>query len=389
MQYDIEEILSLKFGDPVNFPSWVQPFVRAVEVLEKLAENGGRGSARNGAIDEVESQLLAVSLEPMVGNAHADRDTRERQSTFKITGDTAVSLACRSLHGEGRLAESRRVGLKDVTLDPFHPSRILRLIKSYDREVKHIGTYNWMRKAMTLIPFAERPAHQDRLHSLRTLSEAAKAKLLRGDPFNILPLSIIVNIFQQSLSEDRHIALRSSWVNRKWNRTIANDCPQLWGTLTLPRHEIKNWLFFKEKAETWIERSHGKIHTIDIQGMTITAVTKMPKAFIPCMSTANHLRLKMVDNKTLWRFREKFHGSFHELKDLYIHGGDLGDGKSRDTYLYNVLHYLLLDSVQSLKTMENRNVDVREHDVPTWKAVTHTIKDNTRHRHVSDSFMRN
>lgn len=42
MQLDIRDVLAVKFGSPANFPEWVKPFNRAVEVLNLLAQEETR-----------------------------------------------------------------------------------------------------------------------------------------------------------------------------------------------------------------------------------------------------------------------------------------------------------------------------------------------------------
>jgi hypothetical protein len=247
-----------------------------------------------------------------------------------------------------------------IRLDPFQFSTMIHLATAYEKQKEYVKAFDWFEKALSLLLPSERQPHNDTYDRLCKLSDEQKS---RSDPFFKLPLSVMVNSFQFALTEDRHVVLRSTWVNRLWRRVLLNQCPQLWGTLTLPWSELKD-TFFREKHEAWIARSRGKFHTINLEHITISGVIKVPKAYCEYMHDAKNLRMTSANNQAFWRLCHRLTQQFQRVEHLYFDGGDLGDGHDRADWPtnINVMHGEVVKYARSrgIKTMEIRNVDFRE-----------------------------
>lgn len=239
---------------------------------------------------------------------------------------------------------------------------MIHLSTAYEKQKEYVKAFDWFEKALSLLLPSQRQPHKDTYDRLCKLSDEQKS---RSDPFFKLPLSVMVNIFQFALQDDRHVVLRSTWVNRLWRRVLLNQCPQLWGTLTLPWSELKD-TSFREKHDTWIQRARGKIHTINLDKITVTGVARVPKAYSEYMWDAKSLRLTTPNNTAFWRLISRFANKFSKLEHLYFDGGEIGKGGDRDDFPDNVMHGQLLhhEKRKGFKTMEIHNVDYREPRVP-------------------------
>lgn len=171
---------------------------------------------------------------------------------------------------------------------------------------------------------------------------------------------------QYGLLQDRHFVLKSSWISKRWRETMVNDCPELWGNFDLPWREVRDKALIP-KREAWVKRSGGKFHKIDVTDTPVTGVSKFTKSFENYFDTVRQLRLSMRDNKTLFRFASKFRRACRELQHLYLDGGEIPEktesAMDQGWYLSHVLLCDLLakSSNSTLKTLEVRNIDFREH----------------------------
>lgn len=172
--------------------------------------------------------------------------------------------------------KARAAALKVVELDPFRSSSIIELATCYEKEKDYIKACEWLDRGVSLTPFTERQQHHlNKLARLREQAADMKANVFRVDPFDILPLEVIINIMPFGLEEGFYFVLKSSFVNKRWRQTLVNNCPELWSIFKLPGKEL-NQRTLNEKREAWIKRSGGKFDMIDLDDISLTGVSKIP-----------------------------------------------------------------------------------------------------------------
>jgi hypothetical protein len=159
----------------------------------------------------------------------------------------------------------------------------------------------------------ERKALSDKQARLREQSDDMAAHVIRKDPFEVLPLELVIHIMQIGMEERRDMVLNCSFVSKTWNQTLNHKCPELWGTLSFCWRHLRDKKF-DGKLELWLQRCNRKPHTVDVaEGMTLGGVGKIHKDMQWAFFSAKNLRLEMKDNKVIQRFSDKFSYSFHSL----------------------------------------------------------------------------
>lgn len=250
-----------------------------------------------------------------------------------------------------------------VRLDPLNSSYILRLSLAYEMERQYVKAYEWLKKGLALIPAAERQPHKARLARLADQAEDMKQNVFRGDPFDILPLEVIIAVMKFNLEDDLNSVIRASLVNRMWHNTLVNNCPELWGNLPLLWKELKD-KSFNDKREAFVKRSRGNFHTITIVEMTSTGIGRIAWQYGKYFENAKQLRVNTKDNRALFRLVERFGNRAAKVEHLIVDGGNMDHVGNRLVDRPDTISCGLVaaESDKTLKTMEIRNVDFRETD---------------------------
>jgi hypothetical protein len=291
--------------------------------------------------------------------------------------------------------KARQVSIKAINLEPFSAHAALRLSTSYEMEEDYTMALEWLQHAMSLLHPSERVSYRHRSEELRHRSvgdgerlteqqtgrpadferqveplrsnhvrqlrpqpERNEIRAVPGDLLSRLPLELIITISKFGLADDRHFVLRLSWVCKTWRAILVNQCPELWGCLSLSWDELRT-NDFRTKHEAWITRSQGRFHMIDFWCENLSVIAKIPKAYTPYMAATKRLRLDVLDSTILGRFCKRFQGLFHAVESLHINSyrGQYGVWLAASTVAS--LHCGLLggQSLQSLREMVIQNVD--------------------------------
>lgn len=267
--------------------------------------------------------------------------------------------------------------LRAVQLDHLQPSSLVSLSLCFEKEGEYTKAHEWLQMATTLYPATQRGLHQDKLARLREQADKLKAESGFRDPFNKLPLEIVLQIMGEASQDDPNVVLRMSWTNKLWRQTLLHHCPELWGTLKIPWSELKMGVRFPEKRKAWIERSGKRFHTVEIGDTldygNLTAIAKMKRSYVPFIENAKRVRLHITDNKILRRLCAKFPQAFDAIQDLYIDGGSLTFESAREAYPNHHLHCGLAapSSRTTLKSVEISNVDFRDYNIVASQADDH------------------
>lgn len=158
--------------------------------------------------------------------------------------------------------KARAPAVKAVQLEPFNPSSALLLSLCYENEREYVKAYDCFLKGMSLITPLERNSHSDKQARLREQAEDMAANVIRKDPFEVLPLELIIHIMKIGLRERRDLVLNCTFVSTAWRTTLIDKCPELWGTLTFRWRHLRDKRF-DGKLDLWFNRSRKKSHTVE------------------------------------------------------------------------------------------------------------------------------
>jgi hypothetical protein len=270
--------------------------------------------------------------------------------------------------------KAREAAFKGMELDPLNSANVLKLAVCYENEKQFIKAHDWYARGICFVPAMDRTP--DQLAKLERLAELAKDQeenVVRKDPFDILPLELLIKIMQYHSAEQPYwsppVILRCTWVSQRWRNTMIG-CSDFWNTLMIPGRELKDTTkAYHEKREAWIKRSGGKFHTMDIGewgSLSVTLAGKIPKTYNTYFAKVKDLRLGFADNRALFRFAKRFPRKCGALQHLTIEGGDMLTAKYRDDYRENELHcgFLNLTSYSTLKSLNIKSIDLSERDIP-------------------------
>lgn len=210
-----------------------------------------------------------------------------------------------------------------------------------------------------------------KLARLREQSDDMMAGVVRTDPFDVLPLELIVHIMQIGLEDDRDLVLKSRFVSKKWNNTLVHECPEIWRTLIFRSRQSARDKEHKDKFATWLTWSKENLHTVEfLDGMTSSGMTTLLEDTRLDFDNIRTFRLAMDDNKALYRFTFGWGEMLKKVEQLHI------DGRDTEVYPYEVetytdLHCRLLDPVadKGLKTMEVMNIDFRDRHLDHYNSI--------------------
>jgi hypothetical protein len=251
--------------------------------------------------------------------------------------------------------------VKAVELEPFNSSSLFRLSLCYENGRQYVKAYDYFRQGVSLLTPYEKKSHAEKQARLREQSEEKAANVVRKDPFEVLPLELIIHIMQIGLDDHRRdLVLNCAHVCRTWNQTLINKCPELWGTLTF-RWKTLREKTFEGKLDQWLKGCNKKPHTVELtERFPPGGVIKIPKELRPQLFFVKNLRLILKENKVLQRFSDKFSFSFHSLEHLRIYCEDSDQVREEQASFFN-LHGDLLDrpGYETIKTMDIESVDYR------------------------------
>lgn len=388
LQINIRHTLLAKYGNESEFPNWTQPFIHAVGLLEALEDLEVDPDDRSNWIPpESRREGEGSRSGPTNTERQMERIGEEVVTSLESVSFDGISFCITILFPSSRQAielsleeialpfiwlanfyiqiedwsKARPPALKASQLEPFSSSSLLRLSLCYENEREYIKAYDHLLKGMSLMTPLERKSLSDKQARLREQSDDMAAHVVRKDPFEVLPLELVIHIMQIGMEARRDMVLNCTFVSKTWRQTLIHKCPELWGTLSFCWRHLRDKKY-DGKLEHWLNGCNRKPHTVDVlEGMTLGGVGKMPKDMQWTFSSAKNLRLEMKDNKVIQRFSDKFSYSFYSLEHLVIDGG-LIDSIREEDEAFNTLHCNLLDlsAYSKIKTMVIRNVDFRD-----------------------------
>lgn len=205
-------------------------------------------------------------------------------------------------------------------MDPVSASSIFRPVDCFTNEKDFVNAFAWMKRAVSLSVLSERAQYKDRLLRLAKQVAYMKDNAFRKDPFDTLPLEVIVSIIKQATRSDRDL-LRYTWVNQRWRKTI-NGCKELYGTFNLKGSVGKQHKSDEPRLKTWVQRSGGEFQTLNIEGLSLTGITKLSYMYMPPFQSANTLKIYVKDNKILRRLIDKVSNRCQNLTHAEISTDD-------------------------------------------------------------------
>lgn len=203
-----------------------------------------------------------------------------------------------------------------------------------------------------------------RLTRLKEQADDMRHNIVRVDPFKVLTLETMTSIMKFGLDMDRYFVLKCSWVNQKWRDTLTGDCPELWGILTIDPKSFKDKTQ-NDKRNAWISRAGLTPHTVKLQDMVISSVSRIPKSYDDYMSRAKTIMISVKEPLVLARLADKWEEPCDKVQHLSILGGYAPhDRSSRDTGENPPveLHCGLLSyqGTNTVRSIELKNVDYKD-----------------------------
>jgi hypothetical protein len=170
---------------------------------------------------------------------------------------------------------ARETAFQAAKLQPYDTQVLLRLSACYGQEKDYINAHQYYERALALLSVPERISYIAKLEHLRTQANDIANGVYKEDPFEKLPLEIVIRIFQLGLEDDPMLALKGSWVNQRWRNTIQHNCPELWRTWTADDQELrgKRW---DGRREFWLQRAGGSFDEISLDNLTSPAIIRLP-----------------------------------------------------------------------------------------------------------------
>lgn len=391
MFLDVDDTLSVTL--PEHRPPWTVLFLKAVEKLEEVEEREDdrkeyavlQQRLRDGSLGATSSMDGWEKDEfDMVAEAEGDRSLLIQAESYLL--NVSAANACRKprsfllyqamVHANRRepllltwlidtytrredFSRARAAALELVRLDPLCASSIFGLVACYEKERDFASAYEWMKEAVSLTVLSERSLHNDKLRRLAQQVACMKDNAFRKDPFDILPLEVIVNIMNFGIQSDRDL-LRCSWVNQKWRKTI-NNCKELYGIFTL-RGSVGKSKSFDEKRKAWTQRSGGQFHTLKIEEITLSGITKLSRTYDPPFQSSKSVQISVKDNKILRRLVDKASKRCQNLTHVDISTQDMMPWEPEPfSSVPLTIHcdFAATSTISTLQSITVRNVDYR------------------------------
>lgn len=206
-----------------------------------------------------------------------------------------------------------------LKLEPWSTPLLYRLSACYERERNYIEACDIMQRAMQLTPYDEREPYRLHFARLTERSKDMKGNTSREDPFDMLPLEVVLNIMEEGLEMDDDFVLRASWVCQRWRHILVYNCPKLWEGLTISSADLRSDVAHS-KRQIWLARSKEHISSLTFRGFNCGASRKIPATFMKQMNEVQHLTLSVSDRKVLSNFAWKLDNRIGPLKTLRLSG---------------------------------------------------------------------
>lgn len=201
---------------------------------------------------------------------------------------------------------------------PLNTQVLCRLSAAYEREKNYVKAFETLQFAHQLIPDDnERAAYAARLQRLSEQARDMKANVIREDPFEILPLEVVINIMQIGQGVKDDFILKSSWVNRKWRQTLTKHCPELWRTVVLSSREVKSKVA-GAKVLTWHIRSQQQTNAWVLRDINVSTVKFLLPQLRNMVCNIKHLAMSVTDEAVLEKFAEKLRDHIPSLESLTL-----------------------------------------------------------------------
>ncbi|KAJ9093210.1 hypothetical protein QFC21_006527 [Naganishia friedmannii] len=241
----------------------------------------------------------------------------------------------------------------------------------YEQESQYGNAYDTLKRAIQLTPPEERVPYDVHRARLAELVKCENENTSRCDPFELLPLEQIVLIMEFGQTMDDHFVLKSGWMNRRWRHTLAEQCPELWRTVTISSLNANKRASFM-KARTWRIRSGDRVCSLCFENFGETAMNNLPRLYYrKYLEDIKHLTVSVTDESTLRRFTEEFGLHLGKLESLKLEVAPgtvvsaLGEIRTPESSLWGThsedLCFLAIPRShrgmrESLKTLEIQNV---------------------------------
>ncbi|KAJ9118406.1 hypothetical protein QFC24_006235 [Naganishia onofrii] len=345
---------------PDGLPVWTYAFMEGLDQLE-LSKTGdfittdtkGASQAETDRVrravsgstltecDFVDTERDSDKAEKEEGSVLVKTFQEKAESNFKTVSpvrgpdrDTSVDVCCVPLQAirlsdgkesvpfnwlafsmmqSGRWTEARQT----LCQAPLNPQLLFRLTTCYEQERDYIKAYNTMERAIQLTPDDERSPHAAHLKRLAEQARDMKENIFRGDPFEMLPLEVIINMMRMGQNMKDDFVLKSSWVSQKWRETLTQHCPELWRTVIITTTDSKNKAALS-KAQTWRYRAGTQRNSVIFRDFNVSALEQLPSRFRNYVKDAKHLTISVTEEAVLERFAEKYRTSITYLESLTI-----------------------------------------------------------------------
>jgi hypothetical protein len=199
---------------------------------------------------------------------------------------------------------ARMTAMEMVEMDPVSSPSIFRLVDCFTSEKDFVNAFAWMKRAVSLSVLSERAQYKDRLLRLAKQVAYMKDNAFRKDPFDTLPLEVIVSIIKQATRSDGDL-LRYTY-----------------GTFNLKGSVGKQHKSDEPRLKTWVQRSGGEFRMLNIEGLSLTGITKLSYMYMPPFQSANTLKIYVKDNKILRRLIDKVSNRCQNLTHAEISTDD-------------------------------------------------------------------
>lgn len=225
-----------------------------------------------------------------------------------------------------------------------------------------------MKKAVALMPLSERTPHPAKLKRLAEQARDEKNAVYRADPFEVLPLEVLIIVMHYGNITDPHFVLKASWVSRRWRETL-NGCKELHGTMTL----FGNVGSYNDpKNQALRQRAGGQPHSIQLRGVSKSGVQRLTRTWDPTFRPCKRMKIRTFDTEVLRRIIDQIRTKFHSLTELDIASADgrfverrqWGYSARQHSYTPYTLHCDVapMEAVSQLERLSLYNVDFRGTD---------------------------
>lgn len=271
-------------------------------------------------------------------------------------------------------SRAREAAVRAAELDPLCPNVLFRLSACYGQEKDFVNAHLYCERALALLSPQERIAHLEKFKRLQEQSKDVLDNVYREDPFDVLPLEVLLNILQFALEKDPYAALRASWVNRRWRNTINHNCPELWKIWTVSHTSLLSGKSERKQA-VWLERSGGHFDTLQLRDISLSAASKVGKRMLQNVKAVRRVDLRARDRDALARLVRRIPAdTFEQVESVSIALKSSGSRHRggymwQDSSFYSVTCGLSLDN-EKLRDIELENLNfVPSHRRPDWNAV--------------------